>query len=274
MTMEIRKAKNSEMQFFIESAAKEGWNPGLNDGEVFYQTNPEGFFIAFEKGNPIGCISAVSYGTSFGFMGFYIVIPSQRGQGIGLKLWQTAMSYLQDKTIGLDGVVSQQENYKKSGFVLDYKNVRFKGSFHSHSKRILPTATLEKVANFDQKVFGLNRFNFLKNWLNMPNSHSALLEDPNQGFGYGVIRECREGYKIGPLFAETAQGAKTIFESLVIYAKHAPVFIDSPTNNINAIELAKNFDMKPIFETARMYKGPPLQQLLDHIYGITSFELG
>ncbi len=37
------------------------------------------------------------------------------------------MARLGARTVGLDGVVAQQENYKKSGFVLAHRNVRHGG---------------------------------------------------------------------------------------------------------------------------------------------------
>ena len=37
--------KRNEMDFAIQLAAKEGWNPGLHDAECFYRTDPDGFFI-------------------------------------------------------------------------------------------------------------------------------------------------------------------------------------------------------------------------------------
>ena len=38
--------------------------------------------------------------------------------------------------------------------------------------------------------------------------------------------------------------------------------------------LAARHDLQPVFETARMYAGGALALPLQHIYGITSFELG
>ena len=53
--------------------------------------------------------------------------PDYRGQGIGLALWQRALSDAGDRTIGLDGVVAQQDNYRKSGFVYAHANFRYGG---------------------------------------------------------------------------------------------------------------------------------------------------
>src|SRR3954452_22300620 len=49
--------------------------------------------------------------------------------------------------------------------------------------------------------------------------------------GYGVIRRCRTGFKVGPLVAETEDGADGLFRSLVAEADSEPVFLDIPEPN-------------------------------------------
>ncbi len=121
----IRPLRAEEMPFPVDLAAREDWNPSLHDGPAFRRADPQGFLGAWLGEEPVGCISAVSYGGAFGFIGFYIVAPEHRGQGYGLRLWQVGMARLAGQTIGLDGVVAQQDNYRRSGFVLAYSNIRF-----------------------------------------------------------------------------------------------------------------------------------------------------
>jgi hypothetical protein len=54
----------------------------------------------------------------------------------------------------------------------------------------------------------------------------------------------------------------------------ARFFLDVPGINRDAIALAEDLGLTPVFETARMYTGkiPPLR--LERIFGVTSFELG
>ncbi|MFA7633063.1 MAG: GNAT family N-acetyltransferase, partial [Thiohalomonadaceae bacterium] len=116
--LNIRSMNRDEVDWAIELAAAEGWNPGLSDAEAFYTQDPEGFIVGVLDGKPIGCISAIAYEGGFGFIGFYIVEPPYRGQGYGIQLWQHAIRRLQGRTIGLDGVIDQVDNYSKSGFTL------------------------------------------------------------------------------------------------------------------------------------------------------------
>jgi 16S rRNA G966 N2-methylase RsmD len=92
--------------------------------------------------------------------------------------------------------------------------------------------------------------------------------------GYGIIRQCREGWKIGPLFAADEKEAELVFSALVHKAKADLVFLDPPEPNTTAVSLATRHGLEPSFETARMYKGPAPDLPLNRTFGITTFELG
>lgn len=50
----IRNMARKELDTAIEWAAKEGWNPGLYDAEVFWNTDPRGFYALEKDGEVIG----------------------------------------------------------------------------------------------------------------------------------------------------------------------------------------------------------------------------
>lgn len=264
----------------IEWASNEGWNPGLHDAACFESADPKGFFVGLLNDLPIACISAVRYNSGFGFMGFYIVKPEYRGKGYGIKIWNVAMQYLQNHNIGLDGVVEQQDNYRKSGFRLAYSNIRYEGFTQPVSasfEDIVPftPSLFEAVASYDRFCFPDERDVFLRCWLKQPDSISLVATYQNEIAGYGVIRKCRNGYKIGPLFANTAALADQLLRSLAGWAVPGKKFyLDVPEVNQKAVQLAENHGMKKVFGTARMYtiENPDIQ--LDKVFGVTSFELG
>jgi GNAT superfamily N-acetyltransferase len=107
----LRAMSEAHLALALDWAAAEGWNPGLDDARCFYAADPQGFFLGELDGLPVGCVSAVRYGSGFGFLGLYIVKAEFRGCGFGLQLWRAALDRLGDRVIGLDGVVAQQENY-------------------------------------------------------------------------------------------------------------------------------------------------------------------
>src|SRR4030095_2342252 len=111
---QIRPMRREELAFAIDLAAREGWNPGLNDAGSFFTADPGGFLMGELAGEPIGCISAVSYAGRYGFIGLYIIRPEFRGRGFGLRMWQAAMSRLGGHHIRLDGVPAQHGQHAKA----------------------------------------------------------------------------------------------------------------------------------------------------------------
>jgi len=95
--------------------------------DTFHAADPGGFLLGLLGSEPVGMVSAVRYGQGFGFIGFYIVRPAFRGQGHGMALWRAAMARLTGRTVGLDGVVGQQDNYRQSGFEPAHHNMRYQG---------------------------------------------------------------------------------------------------------------------------------------------------
>ncbi|MDZ7586125.1 MAG: GNAT family N-acetyltransferase [Patescibacteria group bacterium] len=264
----------------VEWAAQEGWNPGLYDADCFYQTDPQGFFMGFLDIQPIACISAVSYGPNFGFLGFYITKKEFRNQGYGIQVWNKAIDYLKTQNIGLDGVIEQQENYKKSGFKLAYNNARYQ--FNSQKfNQIDPKVVLvnkipfDQLNQYDNQFFPVDRKTFLSCWIKQPESTALAYVANNQIQGYGMIRKCRTDYKIGPLFADSFEIADNLFQPLVSRVEeNSPVFLDIPEINPDAVKLTGQYQMQKVFSTARMYTKEFPKLPTDKIYGVTTFEVG
>jgi GNAT superfamily N-acetyltransferase len=126
--LRIRAMRPEEIAIAADWAAAEGWNPGLADAASFATVDPEGFLIGELDGAPAATISCVNYDARFAFLGFYIVRPDLRGRGYGLRIWNAAVAHAPARTVGLDGVVAQQENYRKSGFRFAYANIRYGGT--------------------------------------------------------------------------------------------------------------------------------------------------
>lgn len=276
----IKKATCDELRTVVDWAAAEGWNPGVNDADCFHPADPEGFLIGELNGEPVASISAVKYGGTFGFIGFYIVKPEHRGKGFGLRIWQEGMKYLEGLNVGLDGVIAQQENYKKSGFSLACRNIRYEGitgGYPSDNSNIIRLSDFpfELIDSYDRPFFPASRSGFLKRWLRQPDGHALGILQNGKIVGYGVIRKCRKGYKIGPLFADNPELADSLFLALqASVTPSKPFFLDLPEENQHAKALAGRYQMKTVFETARMYTQAHPYLPMDRIFGITSFELG
>lgn len=284
MMLSIENMSQSEVEMAIEWAAQEGWNPGISDAASFRVADPRGFLIAKMGNHAVAVMSAVQYGEQFGFIGLYIAHPDFRGRGFGWDIWQAGMRHLHGRVIGLDGVLAQQSNYQKSGFQLSHRNIRFEGrsredgleSDFSYASTVpLDQIPLSKIQAFDRSFFPEDRSFFISQWIRQPGSYALGLIEEGEISGYGVIRPCRIGFKIGPLFANSEFVAEKLYASLCArLADNTPVFLDVPECNAGAMALVRRHDMQPMFETARMYTGSIGDVRLGDTYGMTTFELG
>lgn len=278
----IRTMRRDELDFAVNLAADEGWNPGIHDADAFFATDPGGFLVGLLNDVPVGCISAVRYGQSFGFLGFYIVVPEYRGRGYGASLWDAALEQFGERNIGLDGVKEQQASYRETGFRLAYSNIRYAWRKRLQDEppampHIVSAAHIDAVsiARYDRQCFPALRLDFLDAWLNQPGSVALAWWENESVRGYGVIRRCHHGWKVGPLFADN----RGIAESLLLAlsrktADEEPVFLDVPEANTEGIRLAADLGMSEVFGTARMYNHYLPDIATDRIFGVTTFELG
>jgi ribosomal protein S18 acetylase RimI-like enzyme len=230
---------------------------------------------------PAAAISVVAYDTAFAFLGLYLVRPEYRGRGFGIALWHEALKRRPSKLVGLDGVVAQQANYARSGFRLAYRNIRFGGPAPSvgSGARVVdlkPARTLpfDLLAAYDRRCFPAPRAAFLSLWLSPLAGAAIAAEHDGAILGFGAIRACQKGYKIGPLFADDEATADAIFLALAARAGGETLFLDVPEPNTKAIRLAERYGMRPVFETARMYTGAAPAIDLARVFGVTTFELG
>ncbi len=282
--LQIRNMTRAEVDELVEWAAREGWNPGLHDADIFWQTDPDAYVAAELDGEQIGGGAITSYDGKFGFMGFFIVKPEYRGRGFGNTLWHVRKERLLNRlepgaAIGMDGVFNMQAYYAKGGFEFSHRDIRFQSTGapskpDASSIVSLQDVLFDDVLAYDSSCFPTPRPKFLKAWITQADSLALGALRDGRLTGFGVIRRCREGCKIGPLFADDATFAENLYTALAAFAPGEPVFLDTPENNAAATALAKKFAMQEVFGCARMYLGPTPSVATDRIFGITTFELG
>jgi GNAT superfamily N-acetyltransferase len=278
----------SEVDELVAWAAHEGWNPGLHDAEVFWATDPDAFIAADLDGETIGGGAITSYNGDYGFMGFFIVRPGYRGRGFGNTLWHVRRQRLLDRlrtgaSIGLDGVFEMQDYYTRGGFSFSHRNMRFRADIPDRpailpdvEKNISPLAAIpfEQVLEYDRTCFPASRPTFLREWIAQPDAIAVGYQRDRKLSGYGVVRRCSEGCKVGPLFANEIQTAEALYLHLAVFVAGGPLYLDAPENNPAAIELVQQHRMIEVFGCARMYLGPLPDLVHERVFGVTTFELG
>ncbi|KAF9407095.1 hypothetical protein BGZ94_002829 [Podila epigama] len=150
-----RLSREEARSHFFKWAISEQWNPTEGaaldgtDGDIdkiYYNIDNEGFF-AGKVSSPqapepriVSIISGLRYSPQQAYIGYYIVDPAERGRGYGLKTFRYALDSLRKGSlgdgnndtpvsVGLDGVMAQTDNYRKSGFTqVVWRNERRHGS--------------------------------------------------------------------------------------------------------------------------------------------------
>jgi GNAT superfamily N-acetyltransferase len=259
-------------------AGAEGWNPGVDDAERFLAADPGAFLWTEREGEVVATISCALYGDSYAFVGFYMVRSDLRGRGIGSPLFERALARAGDRIVGLDGVLAQQASYERRGFVLAHRNVRWRatgGGARPGGLSELSSVPFEQLLAFDTAIFGCEREHFLRAWIDRPPGHALACVDGGRLSGYGVLRPCHAGMKVGPLFADDRDVADALLTGLLAAAgPGAEVFIDMPAANTRAGELREGRALEPSFETVRMYMNGRPPEDVQRVFGVATFEFG
>ncbi len=226
----------------------------------------------------IGSVSIVRYDDTFMFGGLYIVHPDYREMGIGRAVLRFRDEICRrTATWGLMGYSPCSQSTRNQGLCL---HTGISGSKASEKVSVDKTLTplrevpFPRILAYDSKFFPTVREGFLKHFLYQPDCKGYASITNGSLDGYGFIRKCFNGYKIGPLFAGNSQIAEKIYSALSAFADGMPVFLDVPEPNAAGMALAKAHGMTEVFGTARMYTRELPKLPVEQIFGVTTFELG
>lgn len=272
----IRALASPEVEQLVNWARIEGWNPGLADAPALYAADRQGFIGCFVDGQMAAGISAVRYGSDFGFIGLYIAHPDFRGKGFGRRVWDAGMAHLEGRTIGLDGVPEQQANYRSMGFETAYETFRWSGSLEGSPDAevaAIKDDVVPAIVGYDRSFFPAERSAFLAQWLKPPRNARVIVRDGHIR-GYAVCRQCHDGYKIGPLFAQTTADAQRLLGAFSAELGNKTLHIDVPAAQTEFCAYLEAHHFTKGFTTARMYRGPAPAVQMSGVFGITTLELG
>jgi hypothetical protein len=216
-------------------------------------------------------------------MGLFLIHPDYREHGLGDRLWHERKRRLLARldgyaSVGMDGVFNMQDYYARNGFRFICRDLRFEGRGMDlpQPKGVIEASSLpfERIDAYDRRHFPASRSRFLRGWIQRPGGHSLAAVEGEDIRGYAVMRPCRIGCKIGPLFAANVSVAESLLVALASRVPGEPIFLDVPEINRDALALVARHGMKQGFGCARMVLGPTPELPDAEIFGITTFELG
>ncbi|KAF9907035.1 hypothetical protein EC991_011339 [Linnemannia zychae] len=200
----------------------------------------------------VSMICAIRIGDDLAWLSYYITEEKYRGFGYGLATFNHALEHVghSRKSVGLNAVFAQVENYRKSGFTKSsWTNERRRGSVKDVvevQERELadkiarddvaglvllsdPRVDWDQLPAIEKRYAGFNRPEFIKDWAsyhaNHPEHHRAGVAflspdkfDPISGkplvLGYACARPAVVSYRIGPLYATDGEVARNLLVKL------------------------------------------------------------
>lgn len=180
----IRTMRSDDLDFAAQCTTAEGWSTETRqEFEGFLAYDAQGCFVAEWEGRKAGICVAVRYGDK-GFIGEMIVRPEFRAKGLGPRLFNQAIVYLQKQgctSISLDAVPRSASFYESLGFRKICRSLRFsKRIVQGVAPPVRPTGTVEfdRVCSLDKRAFGADRSFFLRRRLALyPELAGTRLED-------------------------------------------------------------------------------------------------
>ena len=184
------------------------------------------------------------------------------------------LSVLEILTIGLDGVDAMVPFYAKGGFeqATRHRRFRYQGSdipsMADHHHVSLQDVPENDLARYDRQCFPAERLRFVRQWSQQNSATSLASYHDGNLQGFGVIRRCTSGWRVGPLFADNVAVANDLCDSLLVGTKGLSVFIDVPDANQEGIHWVQQRGMEEVFGCERMYYGKAPEIDYSKIFGV------
>ena len=261
--MQIRPIKPEELNFAHALTKIEKWGTTRQELEELLTINPQGFFIAHIKEEPVGIVSSINYG-SFGFIGNLIVMNNFRGQGIGSEVMKEAIDYLKIhnvKTIMLDAVPLTVPLYENLGFIPMCRSLRLKTSYESklHNNYVshMSDNDLTESINLDYKYFNGDRSELLKRRYFQNYDYCFIIKRSGYIKGFLMAFPKNKHIFVGPWIVDPDEPNASILLDRLVYKKKTKLLIGVLESNCRALELLKSLSFKIFNYSIRMYLGDP-----------------
>jgi hypothetical protein len=183
---------------------------------------------------------------------------------------QRAIDWLLESGIScikLDATPDGAAVYEQLGFCAEYGLKRY---VRAGLKRGAPIATRMddfQIPALDAQAFGADRSVYLKQLA----KDSRVVCVAN---GYGMIRSGRVAASLGPVIADSSEGARAIADRLLEGITQT-VYWDLPDSNAEAVRMANAFGFEPVRTLSRMWLGS--RRVMDRpefVFGLTDFATG
>ncbi|HIQ22265.1 MAG TPA: GNAT family N-acetyltransferase [Planctomycetes bacterium] len=243
-----------------------GFNQTEADWRRFMALQPDGCFVAEWEGRPVGTVTNCLFGP-IGWIAMLLVHKQFRGRGIGTRLMQHAMEYLDQRgvaTMRLDATPMGRPIYEKLGFVAEYGLVRLQGIASAggqpRSVRCATSGDLGSILHLDRQVTGTDRSRLIRRLYQENPQVTRVISAPGgQLLGYITARPGMQATQIGPGVAVEADAGRALADAALAHCAGRPVFIDIPLDNRAAMRWARDRGLEQQRPFTRMRRGAAVE---------------
>jgi len=224
MPIEYRDLTADDIPAGLRLCRIAGWNQLAADWELFLHLSPRGCRAAVQDGEVVGTVTTVNYENRFAWVGMVLVDPETRGQGVGTRLLQEALSILRGlPSIRLDATPQGRPVYQRLGFEDEYELCRMQlaetiaaglprssaanspsslSQSEVRSIRPMRAEDLVTVAEADRCIFGADRLEVLHWALEQSPEYAWIATGPAGLEGYCLGRHGFNFDQIGPIHSQ------------------------------------------------------------------------
>jgi len=237
-----------------------GWNQTEADWQRFLRGSPNGCFVAEDGARVVGTAATLAYEDRFAWIGMVLVDPEYRGRGIGTKLLQRAIEYLDQAgipTLKLDATPLGKPLYEKLGFVSEYEIERW--ILQRTTGKSVPNAAsdpvkLSEIVACDRGVFGADRGGLLRTLDEQAPELTLAAGRGREGYAFG--RHGLFADHLGPWMAHDSKTARSLLDDFLARSPRSTVVVDSPKSNTAAARTLREAGFSVSRPLTRMHRGP------------------
>ena len=274
MVLEIRQLEEGDLAFAQSLSTQAGWNQLPADWRRLRAIAPEGCFVGFHSGRPVGTSTAVRYDARCGWIGMALVHKDRRRQGFGTQLLHHAIAHLSDRstrTIALDATAAGRAVYLELGFRDTCGAYRWaaRGAATRDQERAAARITpsdWEGVLALDRAAVGYDRSRLLTHLHADDPDDGVMVHDASGALrGYGFGRPGRQAWYVGPIVARDVETARAVLDALRSRIQHERAFIDTLDGPPEWDEILHESGFNIERRLTRMVRGAPLPSAGDGV---------
>lgn len=236
--------------------------------------------VAERDGQVIGTGMRWDWGEQHTTVGMVIVAQRYQGQRIGIRIMQTLLEDLGDRSVSLHATAAGRGLYERLGFeatgdIRQHQGIAAPAPLMAFlpGERLRPAGRNDpaRLAALDAEALGMPRERALRAL--MDQGELVVLDRDAEAVGFAVMRRFGRGLVVGPVIAPDLHGAKALIGHFTRLAAGRFLRLDVPAKS-GLVEWIEELGLRRIAIAVPMRKGPAPREGSLQAFALMSQSLG